>query len=119
MYLQDKITILLKVYHLYSSMITKIRILEYLTRRSLYTWIATPKPECRQLKSINIANHPRNPSIEVKMNAIHRCFVLVKAINYAHKRNQKYEVTLNDEQITLLKALLPMEETTLTIRSVL
>ena len=33
-----------------------------------------------------------------------------------NKRNQKYEVILNDEQITFLKALLSMEETTLTIK---
>lgn len=33
-----------------------------------------------------------------------------------NKRNQKYEVVLNDEQISFLKALLSMNETTLTIK---
>lgn len=33
-----------------------------------------------------------------------------------NKRNPKYEVILNDEQISFLKALLPMDKTTLTIK---
>lgn len=33
-----------------------------------------------------------------------------------NKRNQKYEVILNDEQISFLKALLSMDKTTLTIK---
>lgn len=36
--------------------------------------------------------------------------------NSDNKRNQKYEVLLNVEQISFLKALLSMEETTLTIK---
>lgn len=33
-----------------------------------------------------------------------------------NKRNQKYEVILNDEQISFLKALLSMDKTTFTIK---
>lgn len=83
MYSQDKITIALKVYRQCGSVTTTIRILGYRTRRALYTWIAhegTPKPERKRLKGIHTARHPRNPSIEVKMNAIHRCFELGESI---------------------------------------
>lgn len=66
MYLQDKIAILLKVYHQFYSITTTIRFLGYPTRRARYTWITnkdTPKLKCKQLEKLNIAGHPYNPSI--------------------------------------------------------
>ena len=83
MYSQDKINVALKVYHQCGSVTTTIQVLGYPTRRSLYTWIANEgaaKPERKPLKLTNTAEHPRNPSIEVKMNAIHRCFELGESI---------------------------------------
>lgn len=83
MYSQDKISIALKVYHQCGSVSATIRILGYPTRRALYTWIANEgvtKPERKSLKLINTVEHPRNPSVEVKMNAIHRCFKLGESV---------------------------------------
>ena len=83
MYSQDKISIALKVYHQCGSITTTIRVPGYPTRRALYTWIANEgvtKPERKSLKLINTAEYPRNPSIEVKMNAVHRCFELGESI---------------------------------------
>ena len=83
MYSQDKISIALKVYHQCGSVSATIRILGYPTRRALYTWIANKgvtKPERKSLKLINTVEHPRNPSVEVKMNAIHRCFELGESV---------------------------------------
>lgn len=83
MYSQNKIDVAIKVYHQCGSVTTTIRVLGYPTRRALYTWIANEgaiKPERKSLKLMNTAEHPRNPSIEVKMNAIHRCFELGESI---------------------------------------
>ena len=83
MYSQDKIDVALKVYHQCRSVSTTIRVLGYPTRRALYTWIAKEgavKPERKPLKLVNTAEHPRNPSVEVKMDAIHRCFELGESI---------------------------------------
>ena len=83
MYSQDKIYVALKVYHQCGSVAATVRILGYPTRRALYTWIAnegTAKPERKPLKNINTAKHPRNPSAEIKMDAIHRCFQLGESI---------------------------------------
>ena len=83
MYSQDKISIALKVYHQCASVSAAIRILGYPTRRGLYTWIANEvvtKPERKSLKLINTVEHPQNPSVEVKMNAIQRCFELGESV---------------------------------------
>ena len=83
MYSQDKINVALKVYHQCGSVTTTIRVLGYPTRRALYTWIANEgvaRSERKPLKLPNTAEHPRNPSVEVKMNAICRCFELGESI---------------------------------------
>ena len=83
MYPQDKIDIALKVYHQCGSVSTTIRVLGYPTRRALYTWIAKEgavKPDRKPLELVNTAEHPRNPSVEVKIDAIHRCFELGESI---------------------------------------
>lgn len=88
MYSQDKIDVALKVYHQCGTVTTTIRVLGYPTRRALYTWIANEgavKPERKSLKLMNTAEHPRNPSIEVKMDAIHRCFELGESIKSVQK----------------------------------
>lgn len=83
MYSQDKINVALKVYHQCGSVTSTIRVLGYPTRRALYTWIASEgaaRPARKPLKLTNTAEHPRNPPVEVKMNAIHRCFELGESI---------------------------------------
>lgn len=83
MYSQDKIDAALRVYHQCGSVTTTKRVLCYPTRRTLYTWIANEgaaKPERKPLKYINTAEHPRNSSVEVKIDAIHRCFEFGESI---------------------------------------
>ena len=51
--------------------------------RALYTWTSNEgaiKPERKPLQLVNTAEHPWNPPIEIKMNAIHRCFELGESI---------------------------------------
>ena len=83
MYSQDKIDIALQVYHQCGSVTNTIRMLGYPTRRALYTWIeieGVQKPPRKALDNTNTAAHPRNPPIEVKMDAIHRCSELGESI---------------------------------------
>lgn len=83
MYSQDKINIALQVYHQCGSVTDAIRMLGYPTRRALYTWIENegiPKAPRKPLDNTNTTAHPRNPPIEVKMDAIHRCFELGESI---------------------------------------
>ena len=83
MYSQDKIDVALKIYHQCGSVTTTIRVLGYSTRRALYTWIANEgsvRPERKPLKLVNTAEHPRNPPVEVKIEAIHRCFEFGESI---------------------------------------
>ncbi len=83
MYSQYKNDVALKIYHQCGSVTATIRVLGYPTRRALYTWIAnegSAKLERKPLKRVNTAEHPRNPSVEVKMEAIHRCFELGESI---------------------------------------
>ncbi len=84
-YSQDKINIALQVYHQCGSVTDTIRMLGYPTRRALYTWIeneGVQKTPRKALDNTNTATHPRNPPVEVKMDAIHRCFELGESIKY-------------------------------------
>ena len=77
MYSQYKIDIALKVYHQYRLVTTTIRVLHYPTRQALYTWIDNEgaiKPERKPLELANTTEHPINPPVEIKMDAIHHCF---------------------------------------------
>ena len=83
MYSQDKINIALQVYHQCGSVTNTIRMLGYPTRRALYTWIengGVQKTPRKVLDNTNTTTHPRNPPVEVKMDAIHRCFGLGESI---------------------------------------
>ncbi|ANU47181.1 hypothetical protein ADH76_31265 [Enterocloster clostridioformis] len=82
---QDKIDIALQVYHQSGYVTNTIRMLGYPTRRALYTWIeneGVQKPPRKALDNTNTAAHPRTPPVEVKMDAIHRCFELGESIKY-------------------------------------
>ena len=73
MYSQDKIDIALQVYHQCGSVTETTRVLGYPARRVLYTWIGNeglPQPPRKELTHVNMAGYPRNPSLEVKMDAI-------------------------------------------------
>ena len=51
-------------------------------------WIANEglaKPERKPLTHVNTAEHPRHPSAEVKMDAIHRCFDLGESVKSVSK----------------------------------
>ena len=78
--------IALRIYHQTESVTETIRILGYPTRRNLYTWIAeenTPPKTRKEYPVIdNPPDHPRNPPLEVKLNAIHRCYELGENIKY-------------------------------------
>ena len=59
--------------------------LGYPTRRALYTWIeneGVQKTPRKALDNTNTATHPRNPPVEVKMDAVHRCFEPGESIKY-------------------------------------
>lgn len=83
MYSQDKINTALQVYDQCGSVTETIRVLGYPTRRALYTWIeneGVPKSPRKELINMNTAQHPRNPCIKMKTNALHRCFKLGESI---------------------------------------
>lgn len=82
---QDKVDIALQVYHQSGYVTNTIRMLGYPTRRALYTWIENEdvqKPPRKALDNTNTAAHPRTPPVEVKMDAIHRCYELGESIKY-------------------------------------
>ena len=78
MYSYEKKSIALKVFHQTNSVSETIRILGYPTRRQLYSWIDDenlPSKERKPLPRIaNSPEHPRNPPLDVKLDAIKRCF---------------------------------------------
>ncbi len=85
MYSKEQKDIALRIYHQTESATETIRILGYPSRTNLYIWIAeenTP-PKQREEHPIidNPHDHPRNHPIEVKLNAIHRCYELGENVN--------------------------------------
>ena len=83
MYSQDQINMAIQVYHQCGSVTKTVRMLGYPTPKTLYTWIKNEgisKPPRKPQDNINTATHPRNPSVDVKMDAIHRCFELGERI---------------------------------------
>ena len=86
MYSKEQKNIALRIYHQTESVTETIRILGYPTRRNLYTWIAeenTPPKTRKEYPVIdNPPDHPRNPPLEVKLDAIHRCYELGENIKY-------------------------------------
>ena len=86
MYSKEQKDVALRTYHQTESVTETIRILGYPTRTNLYTWIAeentTPKTRKEYPVIDNPPDHPRNPPLEVKLNAIHRCYELGENIKY-------------------------------------
>ena len=86
MYSKQQKEIALKLYHQAESVSETVRILGYPTRKNLYNWIyeeANP-PKAKKAYPIidNSPEHPRNPPLEVKLDAIHRCHELGENIKY-------------------------------------
>ena len=86
MYSKEQKNTALRIYHQTESVTETIRILGYPTRRNLYTWIAeenTPPKTRKEYPVIdNPPDHPCNPPLEVKLDAIHRCYELGENIKY-------------------------------------
>lgn len=83
MYTQEKVDIALKLYHQCGSVTKSVQILGYPTKKALYDWIHGEGKQEKQrkvLELINTKTHPRNPPVEVKMDALHRCFKLGESI---------------------------------------
>jgi len=85
-YSYEKKSIALKVFHQTNSVSETIRTLGYPTRRQLYSWINDenlPSKERKPLPRIaNSPEHPRNPPLDVKLDAIKRCFEHGESIKY-------------------------------------
>ena len=86
MYSKQQKDIALKLYHQTESVSETVRMLGYPTRKNLYNWIyeeAKP-PKVRKEYPIidNPPEHPRNAPLEIKLDAIHRCFELGENIKY-------------------------------------
>lgn len=86
MYSKEQKSTTLEVFHQTNSVSETIRILGYPTRRQLYTWIATENVVKRERKPLprfaNPPEHPRNPPLDVKLDAIRRCFEHGENIKY-------------------------------------
>ena len=86
MYSLEKKEVALKVFHQTNSVTETIRILGYPTRKQLYNWIAAedapPKVRKPLPRIANPPEHPRNPSLEIKLDAIKRCFEYGESIKY-------------------------------------
>lgn len=70
----------LQLYDQSKSVSKVIQQLGYPTRQRLYDWIAErdspPKRKATRRKYNNTPNHPRHPSLELKLDTIRRCFEL-------------------------------------------
>lgn len=69
----------LQMYEQTKSVTETIRILGYPGRQTLYRWIKeqdNPPKEKSPFRGVNTPNHPRHPSVELKLEVLHRCFEL-------------------------------------------
>lgn len=85
MYTNKEKQIALELYDELYSVSKVVQTLEYPSRKTMYCWIyERDKPIQPKLKTRgdNTPEHPRNPSLEVKINALHRCFELGEDIQY-------------------------------------
>ena len=86
MYSKEQKDIALRLYHQTKSVTKAIRILGYSTRRNLYKLISEEKlpPKIRKEYPTvdNPSKHPRNPPLEIKLDALHRCYELGENIKY-------------------------------------
>ena len=80
MYSEEQYRKALEVYEETKSVTKTMRLLGYPARRqTLYNWINRKRilPEDRStFRGFNTAEHPRHPPLELKLEALHRCFEL-------------------------------------------
>lgn len=80
MYSEDQRERALALYDQHKSVTKVIQFLGYPTRQALYTWIdirrSPPKVKAPRRKWNNCPDHPRHPTVELKLATIHRCFEL-------------------------------------------
>ena len=86
MYSKQQKEIALRLYHQTESVSETVRILGYPTRKNLYNWSYEEKHPTKVREDYPIVDnppdHPRNPPLQVKLDAIHRCYELVENIKY-------------------------------------
>ena len=86
MYSKQQKTNALELYKQTGSVTETVRILGYPTRKQLYNWIYEEQHPPRGRKPYPIVDnhptHPRNPPLNVKLDAIHRCFELGENIKF-------------------------------------
>ena len=86
MYSKQQKEIALKLYYQTESVSETVRILGYPTRKNLYNWIYEEKHPTKVREDYPIVDnppdHPRNPPLQVKLDAIHRCYELGENIKY-------------------------------------
>ena len=77
MYSQKQRVRALRMYHRTGSATETVRRLGYPSRERLYDWIrgeGKGKAKRKSLSITNTAEHPRNPSVELKLDVLKRCF---------------------------------------------
>lgn len=83
MYSKEKIHTALEQYHQCGSVTKTMQLLGYPSRRALYDWIndeGKPKKQRKTPELINTRTHPLKPPVEVKLDALHRCFELGESV---------------------------------------
>lgn len=79
MYSAEKRKAALKHYHQCGSVTETALLLGYPSRGLFYKWLKNenqPPTPRKKAHVINTTEHPRHPSVEIKLNALHRCFEL-------------------------------------------
>lgn len=86
MYSKQQKEIALKLHHQTESVSETVRILGYPTRKNLYNWVYEEKYPTKAREDYPIVDyppdHPRNSPLQVKLDAIHRCYELGENIKY-------------------------------------
>lgn len=97
MYTKEQQERALKEFERLGSVQAVINLLGYPTRNTLYEWNkavrankqnhhgSLDKPYVIKNRNINSPSHPRNPDINVKLDAIYRCFSLGEGVEYISK----------------------------------
>lgn len=83
MYSKEEIHAALELYHQCGSVTKTLQLLGYPSRGALYGWIddeGTLKRPRKVLKIINTQAHPLKPPVEVKLDALRRCFELGESV---------------------------------------
>ena len=97
MYTKDQIETALKEFERLGSVQATINLLGYPSRNTLYRWYeeklaekpnyhgSPDKPYKIKDKFINLAEHPRHPDTNLKLDAIYRCFFLGEGVEYVSR----------------------------------